>query len=165
MLIKCFAVVLSVGFFTYLLHLGLVSDTVYLGLLSLTLFTSIIVIGFDRLREIDLKSLKLVLSDIKEESKELKELAFNLSELIAMNSAFQGRWGSYEWNEPRDEIQRMQIEKILKNKNLTNCVFRYQNIFKKIDEIEKNGKGDAEADRILNTLEQHLADLKKNKIC
>lgn len=149
---------ISVIFFTILLYARLVSDVVFGSLVSILIFTFLVLFYADRLKEIDIKSLKLVLTDIREESKELKELSYNLSELIAMNSAFQGRWGTHEWEQLRSQVEKTLIERILKDQSLIHNVFKYQDTFKKVDEMEKKGIGDVDGE-IIKTLTDHLKTL------
>lgn len=97
----------GVGFstFTYLLMASKIGASDYSLLLGLLAVVCIVISVLSRLRELDLKNLKLTLERIEEAKKEiyakeesLKKASHVLAELIAANSTLASIWGDDESN-------------------------------------------------------------------
>jgi hypothetical protein len=163
---KLIIIIFGTAFFTYLLMGNYINSSAFLFGVSLCVLIAIILVDFEKLKEIDLKSLRLVLNDIKEESQELQELALRVCELIAMNSEFQNRWGTEEWEKMRKEIESLGLKKILlliKDDKAEGKIFRYKKLFEKIDAIEKFEKNGDKNHMITEELKKHL-DLLKGEV-
>ncbi len=161
---KIIIIIFGAAFFTCLLIANYINGSAFLFGLALCVLVAIILVDFEKLKEIDLKSLRLVLNDIEEESQELQELALRVCELIAMNSEFQNRWGTEEWEKMRKEIESLELKKILlliKDDKAEGKIFRYKKLFEKIDAIDKfEEKGDKNQ-MITDELKKHLDILKR----
>ena len=78
----------------------------FTSFMSITLICWLAFYGFDRVKELDIKNLKLILSEIKETKKEifakqedLKRTAYTLAEIMAFSNSMQGRLSSKESHE------------------------------------------------------------------
>ncbi|MEW8352819.1 MAG: hypothetical protein AB2665_03385 [Candidatus Thiodiazotropha sp.] len=112
-----------VGFvtFTYLLIDSKIGALGYSSLLGLLAIVCIVIPVLSRLKELDLKNLKLTLDKIEEAKKEiyakeesLKETSHVLAELIAANSTLTGIWGDDESNSYSKDLIRAKIKKLAK---------------------------------------------------
>jgi DNA polymerase III gamma/tau subunit len=93
----------------------------YSSLLGLLAIVCIVIPVLSRLKELDLKNLKLTLEKIEEAKKEiyakeesLKEASHVLAELIAANSTLTGVWGDEESNSYSKDLIRAKIKKLAK---------------------------------------------------
>jgi len=107
--------------FTCLLVLSIIGSAAYSALLGLLAIVCIVIPVLGRLRELDLKNLKLTLEKIEEAKKDiyakeesLKEAAHVLAELIAANSTLTGIWGDDESNKFSKELIRAKLRKLAK---------------------------------------------------
>ncbi len=106
--------VVAIIFFTALLTLDQIGELSFVSLLSLTALISIVVQLFPRLKELDLKNLKLVLQEIKDTKEEiyareedLKKISYQTLLILTFNSVTQGRMGSKEsWKLQRQWFQK-----------------------------------------------------------
>ena len=108
---------IAFAIFTTLLLLGRIGEASYCFLVAATALLGLVLHGFGRLQELDLKNLRLVLRDIEQTKKELfvreeklKAIAVPLAQVIALTGASEGRVGSREsWNIKREWYrQRLQ---------------------------------------------------------
>jgi len=84
--------------FTALLLLEHIGEASYCLLVALSTLLGLVLHGFGRLQELDLKNLRLVLREIKATKKELfvreeklKEIVLPLAQVIALTGASEGR--------------------------------------------------------------------------
>lgn len=106
--------------FTALLVLGYIGEAAYAFLAACMALLGLVLHGFGRLQEIDLKNLKLVLRELKETKEELfvkqqqlKSLAMPLAKIIAFSSAVGGRLTSKESFALRTKWYRKKIEELI----------------------------------------------------
>jgi len=96
--------------FTALLWLGHIGEAAYCFLVAAAALLGLVLHGFGRLQELDLKNLRLVLREIEQTKKELfvreeklKAIAVPLAQIIALTGASEGRLGSREsWGVKRE---------------------------------------------------------------
>lgn len=149
-------IVALIGFltFTLLLLAEKIGTPGYLFLLSLLSLVCVVVPVLGRLKEFDVKNLKLTLEKIeqakgeiyaKEES--LKEISYILSELIAANSTLTGMWG--------DENSSKYSKALVKNKIKKLCL-KLGIPKEKIDDLFKY-------ERALKELQQYKGEERKKK--
>ena len=110
-----------VGFatFTFLLIDSKIGALGYSSLLGLLAIVCIVIPVLSRLKELDIKNLKLTLEKIEEAKKEiyakeesLKAASHVLAELIAANSTLTGIWGDEESNSYSKDLIRAKIKKL-----------------------------------------------------
>lgn len=98
-------VISSVAFitFTTLLWLGKIGEVSFSFLIAATALFGLVLHGFGRLQELDLKNLRLVLREIKETKEELfvreeklKSIVVPLVHLLAYAGVAEGRWSEAE---------------------------------------------------------------------
>lgn len=84
--------------FTTLVLLGRISEVTYVGLLSLVVITALALHGFNRIKELDLRNLKMTLSRIESARTEvevrhsqLQDVAVRLLEVVAFHAAWSNR--------------------------------------------------------------------------
>ena len=89
--------------FTTLLWLGNIGEASFSFLVAATALFGLVLHGFSRLQELDLKNLRLVLREIKETKQELfvreeklKSIIVPLVHLLAYTGAAEGRWTERE---------------------------------------------------------------------
>jgi hypothetical protein len=109
------SIFIGVVLFTFLLREGKIGSLAYTTLITIIILTGIALYGFDRLKELDLKNLKLILTEIKEVKKDVyakaetvKKLGEEMAELTAFNVASVGRFAAPDLQEKmlkaRDKI-------------------------------------------------------------
>jgi hypothetical protein len=132
--------------FTTLLVKGIVGPASYVTLLSLAALISLVLHGFSRLRQPDLKNLKLTLSKIEEakaevfaKEKDLKNIALRLARILAFNNAFQNRVPSEESLSLQRQWYRTQTHQLLELLNIKaferSDVLKYQEALDKLDTL------------------------------
>ena len=144
------AIVGLIGFatFTYLLIAGYIQTAGYCSLLALLALVCIVIPVLGRLKEFDLKNLRLILNKIEEVKKEiyakeedLKETSLLLSELIAANTTVTGIWGDKETKEYSDALIKTKIKSLGKKLNFDpdqiDSIFKYENALKRVHEASK----------------------------
>lgn len=89
--------------FTLLLCLGRIGEVSYCFLVAASALLGIVLHGFGRLQELDLKNLRVVLRELQQTKQELyvreerlKAIALPLAQIIALTGASEGRLGSKE---------------------------------------------------------------------
>lgn len=95
--------------FTALLYIGKLDELSYSFLVTATALLGLVLHGFDRLKELDLKNLRIVLNELEETKKELfvreeklKAIAIPLAHIVALTSVSEGRMSSKEtWSAKR----------------------------------------------------------------
>jgi Sec-independent protein translocase protein TatA len=94
---------LAAAGFTYLLRTGDIGEAAYCFLIAGTAVVGIVLFGFGRLQELDLKSLRVTLREVKEANQELyvereklKAIATPLAQIVALVAASEGRLSSAE---------------------------------------------------------------------
>ena len=131
--------------FTWLLVHKELGPTSFVLLISILALVCLVIPVFNRLREFDLKNLKLTLDKIQEakaevfaKEEDLKQSALLLAELIVANSAVTGIWGDEDSNKYSKALIQKKAKDLLINLGLPDekieDVFKYQ---KALDEIPK----------------------------
>lgn len=106
--------------FTGLLWLGRIGEASYCFLVAASALVGIVLHGFGRLQELDLKNLRLVLRALEDTKKELfvreeklKAIAVPLAQIIALTGASEGRISTKDsWNVKR-EWYRQRIQALI----------------------------------------------------
>ena len=106
--------------FTGLLWLGRIGEASYCFLVAASALLGLVLHGFARLQELDLKNLRLVLREIDQTKKELfvreeqlKAIAIPLAQIIALTGASEGRMGSKESWAIKREWYRQRIQALV----------------------------------------------------
>lgn len=103
--------ILAFILFTVLLLVGSLGEASYCFLSAVSALLGLVLHGFGRLQELDLKNLRLVLREIEQTKKELfvreeklKSIAIPLTQIIAFTGASEGRMSSNResWNIKRE---------------------------------------------------------------
>jgi len=125
--------------FTFLLREGKIGSASYTTLLIISILVSLALYGFDRLKELDLKNLKIVLNEIKEVKKDVyakaetvKKLGEEMAELTAFNVISVGRFAAEDLQDKMLEA-RDKITAVLKELGSEDA--KIQQISKKIDDM------------------------------
>jgi hypothetical protein len=143
----------GVGFilFTFLLWVGRIGEASYCFLVAASALLGLVLHGFGRLQELDLKNLRLVLREIEQTKKELfvreeklKAIAIPLAQIIALTGASEGRMASHEtWNVKR-EWYKQKIQALITALELSSA---------ESEETQKFTEKYAEIDRVLGQRE------------
>ncbi|WP_085920092.1 hypothetical protein [Halomonas sp. CSM-2] len=138
-----------IGFvtFTLLLLNEKIGVLGYFSLLSLLSFVCVVIPVLSRLKELDVRNLKLTLEKIeqakgeiyaKEES--LKETSYILSELIAANSTLMGMWGDENSSKYSKALVRNKINKLGASldipKDKIDDLFKYERALKELQKYK-----------------------------
>jgi hypothetical protein len=114
------------GIFTYLLWLRHIGEASYCFLVALTAMLGLVLHGFSRLQEFDLKNLRLVLRKIEETKQDLfvreeklKAIALPLAQIIAFTGSSEGRMGSAESWEAKRRWYRHKLQELVNNLDLS----------------------------------------------
>ena len=106
--------------FTALLLVGKIGEASFCFLAAGSALLGLVLHGFGRLQELDLKNLKLVLRELQDTKKELfvreeqlKKIAVPLAQIIALSGASEGRFGSKESWSVKREWYRQKVETLL----------------------------------------------------
>lgn len=112
--------------FTVLLYVGKISEASYVFLIAATALFGLVLHGFDRLKEFDLKNLRIVLRELQETKQELfvreeklKSIAIPLAQIIAFTGATEGRMGSKETWSAKRKWYKGKLEKLIESLELT----------------------------------------------
>ena len=108
------------GIFTSLLCFGLIGEASYCVLAAGTALVGIVLHGFGRLQELDLKNLRLVLRELESTKNELfvreeklKAIITPLAQVIALTGASEGRFGDQKsWGIKR-EWYRQRVQALI----------------------------------------------------
>lgn len=132
------SVFVCVVLFTFLLREGKIGSTSYTTLIITIILSGLALYGFDRLKELDLKNLKLILTEIKEVKKDVyakaetvKKLGEEMAELTAFNVTSVGRFAAPDLQDKMLEA-RDKIAAVLKE--LGSDDLRIKEISKQIDD-------------------------------
>ena len=94
---------IAFAIFTALLVFGRIGEASYCFLVATATLLGLVLHGFGRLQELDLKNLRVVLREIEQTKKELfvreeklRQIALPLAQIIALTGASEGRLGSRE---------------------------------------------------------------------
>lgn len=112
--------VIAFVIFTALLWLGRIGEASYCFLVAASALLGLVLHGFGRLQELDLKNLRLVLREIEETKKELfvreeklKAIAIPLAQLIALTGASEGRLGDRQSWTVKREWYKQKLEALI----------------------------------------------------
>lgn len=111
---------IAFAIFTGLLWLGRIGEASYCFLVAAAALLGLVLHGFGRLQELDLKNLRLVLRKIEQTKKELfvreeklKSIAVPLAQIIALTGASEGRFGSRESWSVKREWYRQKLQQLI----------------------------------------------------
>lgn len=112
--------------FTTLLLFNRIGEASYCFLSAGSAMLGLVLHGFGRLQELDLKNLRLVLREIEQTKKELfvreeklKAIAVPLAQVIALTGASEGRLGSRESWDTKREWYRRKVDALVGTLDLT----------------------------------------------
>jgi hypothetical protein len=141
---KIIIVLFGFGFFTILLKDTLINEWTFFLLLSLVLIVAIVFTEFDKLKELNIKELKLTLREVEEKSETIKQLSKEIVGMISINSGLQGRFGSEKSERLRVDISTIHIKRILDlidEKGIYNAdVLYFQNYLSELRETKITNK-------------------------
>ena len=111
---------LGIALITCLLVFDKIGQTTYAVLFPVIGILGLVLYGFRRLRELDLKNLRITLDKIEKtkqeifaKEKDLRDIGLRLAKILAFNGAFQGRRGSEESNKIKKLWYRRKTEQLL----------------------------------------------------
>ena len=173
--------ILALGwaFSTMLLLSDNVSGTIFVSLCGLSLIVALAIVNNDRLQMLDLSKLRVILSEIKTESKTIKRLGDELVELLAVNAAFQNRWGSEQTTQLLKQINHAQMMRAMDylgtNSLAREKVLQYDKLFTELDQIGPINADDPESsvkqkrhdelfnEKLVTALKDHLLRIQDKK--
>lgn len=131
--------------FTTLLYIGKIGEVSYAFLVPATALFGLVLHGFDRLKEIDLKNLRVVLRELQQTKKELfvreenlKSMAIPLAQMVAFTGASEGRMGSKESFSAKRKWYKKKLEELISSLDFSEDEENEANKFvKKYEEIDK----------------------------
>lgn len=140
--ITCIFVIL----FTSLLCLSVIGQVAYVSLISISILAGFIVFFSDRIKEINLKELKMLLSEIKAakdevfaKEKEVKDMAFHIAKIIAFTSQVQSRINNEDGYQRWRRWYRHHIDKLNKVTNFTKGetdeIYKISRMYDELDEL------------------------------
>lgn len=165
--------------FTTLLLLARIGEASYCFLVAATALLGLVLHGFGRLQELDLKNLRLVLREIEQTKKELfvreeklKAIAIPLTQIIALSGASEGRLGSRESWAVKREWYRQKVQSLvnalelssaesLETEKYTNKYAELDRIFGKRDGLKATDRDYAEVKEKLEALSAELLEMMK----
>lgn len=161
-------VILGVLLFTELLTSGSITELTYVVLLGLLAIVCLFLFGFERIRELDIKNLKLTLDQIQAVKKEvyakerdLKEYSLHLATIIAVASLTQSRLDNEEGYALKSKWFRLQthnlLDKLDVSKNERQHIIQFEDFYRQID---REGIKKEEKERLSNA----ISELMKNDI-
>lgn len=126
--------------------------------------------GFGRLQELDLKNLRLVLREIEQTKKELfvreeklKAIAVPLAQVIALTGASEGRIGSQESWDAKREWYRRKVDELVGALDLSQQesadIRKYAGKYSEIDAILRKREGLKSTDPDYNEVKEKLGAL------
>ena len=108
--------------FTALLWLGKIGEASFSFLMALTVLLGLVLHGFNRLQELDLKNLRLVLRKIEETKEELfvreeklKSIIVPLIHILAYTGVAEGRWSEAEMTSLKRRWYKKKLEHLLES--------------------------------------------------
>ena len=131
--------------FTALLYIGKLEEVSYSFLAAATALLGLVLHGFDRLKELDLKNLRIVLGELEETKKELfvreeklKAIAIPLAHIVALTSASEGRMSSKETWSAKRKWYKKKLEDLMSSLDFTTDEEKEAKKFiEKYDEIDR----------------------------
>lgn len=153
--------------FTALLWLGRIGEASYCFLVAASVLLGLVLHGFGRLQELDLKNLRLVLREIEQTKKELfvreeklKAIAVPLAQVIAFTGASEGRIGTKESWAIKRQWYRQKVEALVNALELSSSeAVEIQKFADKYGEIDGTmGKLDG-----LNTTDPDYMEVKERR--
>lgn len=131
--------------FTILLYVNKIGEASYAFLVAATALFGLVLHGFDRLKEIDLKNLRVVLRELQETKKELfvreenlKSIAIPLAQIVAFTGVSEGRLGSKETWSAKRKWYKKKLEELISSLNFSEHEEKEANKFvEKYDAIDK----------------------------
>jgi hypothetical protein len=132
--------------FTSMLFLSVLGQASYISLVSVSMLAGFIIFFSDRIREINIKEFKVLLSEIKAakeevfaKEKEVKDIAFNLAKIIAFTSQVQGRMNNQDGHERWRKWYRYHLDRLNEITNFTNDetneIYKISRMFDELDEL------------------------------
>lgn len=160
--------------FTGLLYIGKVGEASYAFLIAATALFGLVLHGFDRLKELDLKNLRIVLRELQETKKELfvreeklKSIAIPLAQIVAFTGASEGRLSSKETWSAKRKWYKKKLEELIASLNFTSdeereakkFVEKYEEIDKLLADREALKTTDPDYGKVKERIEQISAEL------
>lgn len=132
--------------FTVLLFIDHIGEASYCFLVAATALLGLVLHGFGRLQELDLKNLRLVLRKIEKTKKDLfvreeklKAIATPLAQLIAFSGASEGRLESQESWAAKRKWYKQKIESLISALQLSSAeaeeTLKYMQKYSEIDDM------------------------------
>jgi len=132
--------------FTSLLFISKIGEASYAFLVAATAILGLVLHGFDRLKEVDLKNLRIVLRELQDTKKELfvreeklKSMALPLAQIVAFTGASEGRMSSKETWAAKRKWYKKKVEELISNLDLTdteeNEARKYVDKYEEIDQL------------------------------
>ncbi len=168
-IISFFLGISGVVLFTFLLIRKDIGSISYSSLLAILALTCLAISWGSRIRELNLKDLKIILGkhkkikeDIYAKEEKLKQISVLLSEIIAFNTSTQNRWTSINSVVLRRNWNRKKIDELLKLLNVPETekekVFKYSDIYDRIDKSEDVNERSELSNKLHRTLEDDCSD-------
>lgn len=156
--------------FTVLLCQSIIGAAAYVFLISITALVSLVIHGFSRLKELDLKNLKLTLDkieavkrDIYAKEHDLKRAATVFARLILFNSNWQHRLSSNKLSQLRERWMQQRTDELLASlripkKDLDDVCWYYEAV-KRVDGFDVHDpKRNQEWNAVLKRLEEECEE-------
>lgn len=159
--------IIGMAVFTLLLNAERISGTEYVALFIAAGLMALGLYGFKRLREFDLKNLRLVLAEMKDVQKsvyakedDLRSIAFHLAEILAVAAAFQGRYGSDRSNQLKQRWYRAKAQRLMNELDAPpqrrEKVLGILDQFSELDQIDDAAQKAERFESILDQIERDL---------
>ncbi len=131
--------------FTGLLITGRIGEVSYSFLVSVTALLGLVLHGFGRLQELDLRNLKLTLRELKQTRDEifvreerLKAILIPLAQIIAFSGAVEGRWTEAEFLTLKREWYKKKLRLLIESLGFDSAESKEaQKYIGKYDEIDR----------------------------
>ena len=160
--------------FTTLLYVGKIGEASYAFLIAATALFGLVLHGFDRLKEVDLKNLRIVLRELQETKKELfvreeklKSIAIPLAQIVAFNGASEGRIANKETWLAKRKWYKKKVEELMASIDFTSTEAQEANKFvekyEAIDQLLADREGlkttDPDYDEVKRKIEQLSSEI------
>jgi hypothetical protein len=165
---------IAFGTFTTLLFLGRIGEASYCFLFAASALFGLVLHGFARLKELDLKNLRVVLRELKQTKEELfvreeklKAIALPLAEMIAFAGASEGRMGSKEfwpvmrgWYKRKLQglIEALELNPV-ESSETQKYIQKYEEIDRALAKLEGHDRGDPEHEQAMTEAQRLSAEL------
>jgi hypothetical protein len=181
-LISILTALLGVSLFTVLLIGKYIGAPSYCFLIALCVLVGLVLRGFDRLQELDIRNLRMTLREIKKTKEEifakqedLKKTALLMAQIMDLNNTTQGRWGSSEGNELRRNWNDKKLKEVIDSFNFSNAeiqeITKFSEKYKTLDELfekqhalQPSDPTKGEIDIQINKLETEIDNLMRRDI-